>query len=88
MRSGVPVLVEAYGEAYKDFVETYNYTCAYSETDESYWTFDEAVETMLSPQLRKKCQEEGSKIALDFTPNIIAKMQLRNLGYKGDFQCH
>ena len=87
MRSGVPVLVEAYEGAQQDFVDAYNYTCSYSETNPAYWTFDEAVEAMKSVEIRKKCQEEGLKIAMDNSPNSIAKKQLTTLGYRGRFKC-
>eukprot|EP00980_Cylindrotheca_fusiformis_P002916 scaffold675_cov103-Cylindrotheca_fusiformis.AAC.27 len=115
MRSGVPVLLEIYGEVLEDFMDKYNYTCAYvmkNNTNHnqtgmvssnnngpkqqqqhqhrrysSYWTFEEATEAMKSVDLRKQCQTEGLQIVRDYSPNEIAKKQLRALGYQGTFQC-
>jgi hypothetical protein len=95
MRSGVPVLLEIYGEVLEDFMDTYNYTCAYimnnttlvSSTKRQYWTFEEATEAMKSAELRRKCQEEGLRIVRDYSPSAIAKKQLRALGYEGEFNC-
>eukprot|EP00980_Cylindrotheca_fusiformis_P022395 scaffold9272_cov59-Cylindrotheca_fusiformis.AAC.2 len=53
----------------------------------SYWTFEEATEAMKSVDLRKQCQTEGLQIVRDYSPNEIAKKQLRALGYQGTFQC-
>eukprot|EP00980_Cylindrotheca_fusiformis_P017261 scaffold5342_cov104-Cylindrotheca_fusiformis.AAC.3 len=95
MRSGVPVLLEIYGEVLEDFMDKYNYTCAYimnnrtliSNPKRHYWTFEEAAEAMKSTPLRRQCQEEGLQIVRDYSPNEIAKKQLRALGYEGGFQC-
>ncbi|CAJ1937035.1 unnamed protein product [Cylindrotheca closterium] len=97
MRSGVPVLLEVYEEVVEDFMEKYNYTCAFVDREhwdenndpnkEKYWSFDQAVKAMISPALRRQCQEEGLRIAKDFSPSQIARKQLRALGYNGDFAC-
>jgi len=112
MRSGVPVLLEVYGEVLEEFMDLYDYTCVYynytrisssssssSSTASSsssssltllsskYWTFDEAIEQMRNADVRRKCQEEGLKIALDYSPNRIAQKHLRALGYEGEFTC-
>eukprot|EP00980_Cylindrotheca_fusiformis_P019248 scaffold6568_cov144-Cylindrotheca_fusiformis.AAC.3 len=95
MRSGVPILLEIYGEVLEDFVDKYNYTCAYimnnrtlvSKPIRRYWTFDEATEAMKSVAIRRQCQEEGLQIVRDYSPNVIAKKHLRALGYEGEFQC-
>jgi hypothetical protein len=94
-RSGTPVLLEIYGEVLEDFMQTYNYTCAFvlksasllNDTKRPYWTFEEAAEAMKSLQLRRKCQEEGFRITKDFSPSEISKKQLRTVGYDGDFNC-
>eukprot|EP00980_Cylindrotheca_fusiformis_P002312 scaffold535_cov65-Cylindrotheca_fusiformis.AAC.14 len=95
MRSGVPVLLEVYGEVLEDFMAKYNYTCAYvmynrtlvSKPIRRYWTFEEAAEAMKSVAIRRQCQEEGLQIVRDYSPNEIAKKHLRALGYEGGFQC-
>lgn len=93
MRSGVPVLLEIYGEVLEDFMDIYNYTCAYtmatfaSKTKRRYWTFEEATEEMKDADLRRRCQDEGLRIVRDYSPNEIAKKQLRALGYEGTFSC-
>ena len=94
-RSGVPVLLEIYGEVLEEFMEQYNYTCAFLRTNtplpkntkRQYWSFEEATEAMKSPELRQKCQEEGFQITKDFSPSEIAKKYLRALGYQGSFNC-
>lgn len=95
MRSGVPVLLEIYGEVLEEFMDEYNYTCAFVlnstklvyETKRQYWTFEEAAEAMKSPALRRRCQEEGFRIDKDYSPSEIAQKQLRALGYQGRFEC-
>lgn len=95
MRSGVPVLLEIYGEVLEEFMDAYNYTCAFVlnatklvyDTNRQYLTFEEATEAMKSPELRRKCQEEGFRIVKDYSPSEIAKKQLRALGYQGGFDC-
>jgi hypothetical protein len=95
MRSGVPVLLEVFAEVVQDFMERYNYTCAFvtdphnrtNNNTRNYWSFDEAVEAMKSPQLRRKCQSEGLRIVRDYSPSQIARKHLRALGYPGPFTC-
>jgi hypothetical protein len=59
-----------------------------SSTGARYWTFDEAVDAMAqTADLRKQCQQEGLRIAKDFTPSRIAQKHLRALGYSGTFTC-
>eukprot|EP00980_Cylindrotheca_fusiformis_P017287 scaffold5347_cov130-Cylindrotheca_fusiformis.AAC.9 len=95
MRSGVPVLLEIYGEVLEDFMDKYNYTCAYimhnrtlmSKPKRHYWTFEEAAEAMKSVALRRQCQQEGLQIVRDYSPNEIAKKHLRALGFEGEFDC-
>ena len=99
MRSGVPVLLEIYGEVLEEFMNMYNYTCAFVRSSRSttdlphhgkgrqYWTFEEAARAMKSKTLREQCQKEGLRIAQDYSPQAIAQKQLRALGYKGNFNC-
>merc|ERR1711862_58388 len=91
-RSGVPVLIEINGYVTENFMEKYNYSCAFSETEtmhdtRRYWTFREAVEAMKSEDLRKKCQEEASKISSEFSTQKMAQKLARTLVYGGEFQC-
>jgi hypothetical protein len=59
-----------------------------TDANKRYWTFDEAVDAMVqSADLRKQCQQEGLRIAKDFTPSRIAQKHLRVLGYSGIFTC-
>eukprot|EP00980_Cylindrotheca_fusiformis_P027810 scaffold22560_cov135-Cylindrotheca_fusiformis.AAC.21 len=93
MRSGVPVLLEIYGEVLEDFMAKYNYTCAYImnnttlKKNRHYWTFEEAAEAMKSVDIRRQCQGEGLRIARDYAPSEIAKKHLRALGFEGEFEC-
>ena len=118
MRSGIPVLLEIGGEVLEEFMERYNYTCAFVNStanrlmydtmmpksndttwsnvkfrksrhydNRKHWSFDEAVTAMKNPKLRHQCQQEGMKIAKDFTPSRIAQKHLRALGFRGKFQC-
>ena len=94
MRSGVPVLLEIYGEVMEEFMGMYNYTCAFVRSSSSttgkgrqYWTFEEAARAMKSKTLREQCQKEGLRIAQDYSPQVIAQKHLRVLGYKGNFNC-
>lgn len=87
MRSGVPVLMEVYEHVVQGFMDQYNYTCAFGN-DDRYWSFDQAVEEMKNPKLRKQCQQEGLRIAkAHYSPSHIAKKHLRALGYSGPFMC-
>jgi len=93
MRSGVPVMVEVRGEVFEDFMAQYNYPCAFQRPEYAdlssvkYWTFEEAVEEMKNPELRRKCQRLGLEIAKDFSPSAIGQKYLRAVGYNGDFEC-
>jgi len=97
MRSGVPVLLEVYEEVVEDFMDKYNYTCAFVDKEHwdenkdpkkgNYWSFDDAVNAMKNPEMRRQCQQEGLRIAKDFSPSQIGKKYLRALGFRGDFTC-
>ena len=88
MRSGTPVLVRAEGLAFTSFVEYHNYSCVYSDnTYSGYQTLEQALVLMKDVNYRKKCQNEGLKISLDFSPNVIGKELLRVLGYNESFNC-
>ncbi|KAL7471126.1 hypothetical protein ACHAXS_011418 [Conticribra weissflogii] len=90
MRSGVPVLVEVRGPAFEMFVDGYGYSCVYAETSygiKKYGTLEDALEKMHDASMRKQCQEEGLKIAEDFSPSVMAKQLLVTLGYEGEFEC-
>lgn len=98
MRSGVPVLVEVRGRVLQDFMERYNYTCAFqryldggrpssSAWQTEYWTFDEAVEQLKKAEVRRKCQRQGLDIVRDYSPSKIGQKFLRTVGFKGDFIC-
>ncbi|KAL3911574.1 MAG: hypothetical protein SGILL_007227 [Bacillariaceae sp.] len=94
-RSGVPVLVEVRGEVLRHFMDKYNYMCAFerdysgkaSNYSSSLWTFEEAVQHMKDPAVRRECQRQGLEIAKDYSPNAIGKKFLKALGYAGEFQC-
>eukprot|EP00535_Pseudo-nitzschia_heimii_P004221 CAMPEP_0197188292 /NCGR_PEP_ID=MMETSP1423-20130617/17563_1 /TAXON_ID=476441 /ORGANISM="Pseudo-nitzschia heimii, Strain UNC1101" /LENGTH=207 /DNA_ID=CAMNT_0042640091 /DNA_START=832 /DNA_END=1452 /DNA_ORIENTATION=- len=83
MRSGVPVLIEIRGSVLEDFVEKYNYTCAFRRHDNGifkkssgevkYMSFQEAVLQLMQPETRKQCQEEAVAIVRDYTPSKIAQ---------------
>jgi len=99
MRSGVPVLIEIRGKVLEDFAELYNYTCTfqryhdyqsttrYTQQRNGYWSFNEAVEQLKRPEIRKKCQEQGLAIVKDYSPSRIAQKFLRAVGFTGDFLC-
>eukprot|EP00539_Tryblionella_compressa_P009493 CAMPEP_0178791338 /NCGR_PEP_ID=MMETSP0745-20121128/7934_1 /TAXON_ID=913974 /ORGANISM="Nitzschia punctata, Strain CCMP561" /LENGTH=220 /DNA_ID=CAMNT_0020449447 /DNA_START=1 /DNA_END=663 /DNA_ORIENTATION=+ len=99
MRSGVPVLVEIRGTVLQDFVQRYNYTCAFQRypsdavqktglvETRKLWTFDEAVENLKSASVRKQCQREGLEIVKDYSPSQIGQKFLKTVGYKGKFLC-
>mmetsp|Transcript_7091 Transcript_7091/g.15304 ORF Transcript_7091/g.15304 Transcript_7091/m.15304 type:complete len:451 (-) Transcript_7091:7-1359(-) len=90
MKSGVPVLVEVRGPAFEMFVDRYGYSCVYAENPigiKKYGTLEDALKKMHDANARKQCQEEGLKIAEDFSPSVMAKRLLVTLGYKGDFKC-
>ena len=91
MRSGVPVLLEIYGDILEDFMDKYNYPCAYVipgknyNARHEYMTFEKAVQQMKKPDVRRACQEAGLRIARDYSPFQIVKKQLIAMGYKGEF---
>ncbi|KAL3940169.1 MAG: hypothetical protein SGBAC_005240 [Bacillariaceae sp.] len=95
MRSGVPVLLEVYGDVLEDFMMRYNYTCAYTRPDitfklpitRKFWSLDEATVAMKDATLRKQCQQEGLTIAKDYSPARLVERELRILGYQGKFSC-
>ncbi|KAL3928681.1 MAG: hypothetical protein SGBAC_012543 [Bacillariaceae sp.] len=91
MRSGVPILLEIYGDILEDFMDEYNYPCAYVvpgknyKARHEYMTFEKAVTQMKKPDFRRACQEAGIRIATDYSPFRIVKKQLEGMGYKGEF---
>ncbi|KAL3924981.1 MAG: hypothetical protein SGILL_000705 [Bacillariaceae sp.] len=93
MRSGVPVLVEVRGDVLKHFMDKFHYKCAFTREDSDgsdrhgLWTFEEAVENMKDPEVRRECQRQGLEIAKAYSPNVIGKKFLKTIGYTGDFQC-
>lgn len=87
MRSGVPVLVEVDGLAFETFVDEYNYTCAFSESNNKYPSLDESLLRLKDASYRKDCQQRGLEIARDFSPSQMGKRLLNVLGYTGDIQC-
>jgi hypothetical protein len=76
MRSGVPVLIEDRGYAHSSFIQQYSYPCKF--TDEK--SFQEMLERMKSPLLRKECQRLGIEICKDYSPRTIVREYLRVLG--------
>jgi hypothetical protein len=99
MRSGVPILLEIRGKVLEDFVERYNYTCIFQRYHDyestrgsalhgrTYWSFNDAVEQLKRPEIRKKCQEQGLMIINDYSPSKIAQKFLKTVGYEGGFNC-
>ncbi|KAG7366490.1 hypothetical protein IV203_029160 [Nitzschia inconspicua] len=93
MRSGVPVLVEIRGKVLEDFIQRYNYTCAFrryrerGSISDKLWSFDEAVEKLKDVNVRRECQQQGLEIIKDYSPSKIGQKFLRTLGYDGDFSC-
>jgi hypothetical protein len=87
MRSAVPVLVEVKGEAFKNFVDKFNYTCVYSANDAAYPTLSQAITLVKDASFRRDCQTQGLQIASNFSPSIIGKKLLLALGYRGDLVC-
>jgi len=97
MRSGVPVLLEIRGRVFEDFMNQYNYTCAFrryhneqSILDERFgklMSFNEAVKQLKNPDIRKECQRQGLEIVKDYSPSKIGQTFLKTVGYRGDFQC-
>ena len=84
MRSGTPVLVEREGGAFKRFLDQYNYSCVFSNGNNEYMTFDEALLLMRDVEFRRKCRREGLRISSEFSPAKIWMQFLRVLGYMGD----
>jgi hypothetical protein len=53
-----------------------------------FWSWEEAVEFMMDPLLRRECQERGLQIAQDYSPSTIGKKFLKAVGYEGNnFVC-
>lgn len=97
MRSGVPVLLEVRGRVFEDFMNLYNYSCAFRryhdepivtlEQSVPLMTFDEAVEQLKNPEVRRDCQRQGLEIVKDYSPSKIGQKFLKAVGYSGDFLC-
>ena len=98
MRSGVPVILEIRGRVLEDFMNKYNYSCAfrrYHENDSTIpqghetplMTFEKAVEKFTDPEVREECQRQGLEIVKDYSPSKIGQKFLRTLGYQGEFTC-
>ncbi|VEU42357.1 unnamed protein product [Pseudo-nitzschia multistriata] len=95
MRSGVPILLEVRGRVFEDFMDKYNYSCAFrryndgrtSQKTRPLMSFDEAVEKMKSPEIRRQCQVQGLEIVKDYSPSKIGQKFLKAVGYHGEFQC-
>ena len=84
MRSGTPVLVENQGRAFSHFLNTYNYTCVFGGNN-VHQTFEQALQRMKDTSYRKDCQNQGLRIAKDFSPTAIGMKTLRTMGFEG--QC-
>jgi len=63
MRSGVPVLLENRGEAFHEFITTYNYSCTFHSNDRA---FQDAIERMKSPKLRQTCRDQAAALVGEF----------------------
>lgn len=97
MRSGVPVLIEIRGKVFEDFMDRYNYSCAFRryydegtsehERSRSLMTFNQAVEQLKDPRVRRDCQQQGLEIIKDYSPSKIGQKFLKTVGYQGDFLC-
>eukprot|EP00531_Pseudo-nitzschia_arenysensis_P002423 CAMPEP_0116120202 /NCGR_PEP_ID=MMETSP0329-20121206/3053_1 /TAXON_ID=697910 /ORGANISM="Pseudo-nitzschia arenysensis, Strain B593" /LENGTH=299 /DNA_ID=CAMNT_0003613963 /DNA_START=601 /DNA_END=1500 /DNA_ORIENTATION=- len=97
MRSGVPVLLEIRGRVLEEFMNVYNYSCAFRRynkeptTEQNYggqlMSFDEAVEKLKDPEVRRDCQRQGLEIVKDYSPSKIGQKFLKTVGYKGEFLC-
>jgi len=97
MRSGVPVLMEIRGRVFEDFMDQYNYSCAFRryhdertneyEHSRGLMSFDEAVEQLKNPDVRRECQRQGLEIVKDYSPSKIGQKFLKTVGYQGGFEC-
>ena len=97
MRSGVPVLLEIRGRVFEEFMNIYNYSCAFRRYDYEptikhehpikLMTFNEAVEQLKNSEVRRDCQRQGLKIVNDYSPSEIGQKFLKTVGYQGDFLC-
>eukprot|EP00533_Pseudo-nitzschia_delicatissima_P004120 CAMPEP_0116086980 /NCGR_PEP_ID=MMETSP0327-20121206/5133_1 /TAXON_ID=44447 /ORGANISM="Pseudo-nitzschia delicatissima, Strain B596" /LENGTH=474 /DNA_ID=CAMNT_0003578045 /DNA_START=82 /DNA_END=1506 /DNA_ORIENTATION=+ len=98
MRSGVPVLLEIRGRVFEEFMDTYNYSCAFRRYNHeastieqkhtvALMTFDEAVEKLKDPEVRRDCQRQGLEIVKDYSPSKIGQKFLKTVGYEGNFLC-
>lgn len=98
MRSGVPVLLEIRGRVFEEFMEKYNYSCAFrrynhepstveQEHTVALMSFDEAVEKLKDPEVRRDCQRQGLEIVKDYSPSKIGQKFLKTVGYEGNFLC-
>jgi hypothetical protein len=97
MRSGVPILMEIRGRVFEDFMDQYNYSCAFrrypDEGTNQYgrssvlMSFDEAVEQLKNEDVRKECQRQGLEIVKDYSPSKIGQKFLKAVGYDDGFNC-
>jgi len=97
MRSGVPVLLEIRGRVLEDFMNVYNYSCAFRryhdeptikhEHPTELMSFDKAVEQLKDLDVRRECQRQGLEIVNDYSPSKIGQKFLKTVGYQGDFLC-
>lgn len=98
MRSGVPVLLEIRGKVFEEFMNIYNYSCAFRRYDNHEATikdehpldlmsFNEAVEKLKDPKVRWDCQRQGLEIVKEYSPSKIGQKFLKTVGYQGDFLC-
>jgi hypothetical protein len=97
MRSGVPVLLEIRGRVLEEFMARYNYSCAFRryrqeptinhEHFAELMSFNEGVEKLKNPEVRRDCQRQGLEIVNDYSPSKIGQKFLKTVGYQGDFLC-
>jgi hypothetical protein len=73
-RSGVPILVGVRGNVLEDFMEKYKYKCAFQLEIPSFFpAFEETVQNMEDPKIRRECQRQVLKIAKNYSPKVIGK---------------
>lgn len=83
MRSGVPVLVQRYGPALSEFIDTYGYPCTFGKSDvpEADAFFQAMLELVKSVDARRQCQKLAGPITSDYSPERIIQNLLEALGY-------
>ena len=97
MRSGTPVLVEARGPVFEDFVKLYDYKCAFQRVQtftgvadgkdrRKFPDYRSAISMMMDPNVRQECRDHALEITKDFSPFAISGKLLRTLGYKGNVE--